>query len=139
MPINVINLTKHKNLTRMDKQKPHCVVVTCFDEHQPGFLDFSYRIAALASEYQLSILSKKALNQPELMLSDASYYVIDTGDGKLGWVRYLMKSVAMINKLSPAIVVLLHSALSPISVFVRNIPTCLYWNEHPTNLMHVGI
>lgn len=121
----------------MDKQKPHCVVVTCFDEHQPGFLDFSYRMSALAGEYQLSVISKKALNQPELMLSDASYYVINTGDGKLGWVRYLMKSVAMINKLNPAIVVLLHSALSPISVFVRNIPTCLYWNEHPTNLMHI--
>ena len=36
--------------------KKTCIVVTCFDENQPGFLDFSYRIIALAKQYQLTII-----------------------------------------------------------------------------------
>jgi len=113
-----------------------CVVVTCFDEQQPGFLDFSYRIHALSRNFELSIISKAALCQPELANIVADYHVIPTQHGKLGWLHYLLKCAYSIHQINPDVVVLLHSALSPLSWMVRH-PTCLYWNEHPFNLMRL--
>jgi glycosyltransferase involved in cell wall biosynthesis len=121
----------------IDSKLKRCVVITSFDANQPGFMDFSYRLNALASEFQLSIVSHSTLTQPELLIADASYHVISTSSGKLGWLRYIVKCARFIHKAKPDLVVLLHSAVAPISLLVRNIPTCLYWNEHPTNLMQL--
>ncbi len=115
----------------------HCVVITCFDSNQPGFLDFSYRISSLAKEYRLTIVSQAEITQPELLLEQVKYQVISIGHGKLGWLTYLLKCGWLIRQLKPDIVVLLHSAAAPISLLTGSIPTCLYWNEHPTNLIHL--
>jgi glycosyltransferase involved in cell wall biosynthesis len=115
----------------------HCVVITCFDCNQPGFLDFSYRINSLAKEYRLTIVSQADITQPELLLAQAKYQVISIGNGKLGWLSYLLKCGWLIRQQKPDIVVLLHSAAAPIALLTASIPTCLYWNEHPTNLIHL--
>ena len=114
-----------------------CIVVTCFSESQPGFLDFSYRLQALAKHYQLTILSQDTLSQAELLVDNAKYVALGREDGKLGWLTYLFKSASYIRKQQPSLAVLLHSSAAPISLMVGKIPTCLYWNEHPSNLMHV--
>lgn len=114
-----------------------CVVVTCFAENQPGYLDFSYRIQALAEQYQLVILSQDVLNQSELMVPDAEYVAVGRFHGKLGWLKYLWLCARQIRQHKPAVTVLLHSSAAPISLLIGNIPSCLYWNEHPTNLIHL--
>lgn len=115
----------------------HCVVVTCFDSNQPGFLDFSYRLTSLAKEYRLTILSQAQIMQPELLLEQAKYQVIPISSGKIGWLSYLLRCARAIRQQKPDIVMLLHSAVAPITLFTGSIPTCLYWNEHPTNLIHL--
>lgn len=127
-----------RNLIQMTDSKPTCIVVTCFSENQPGFLDFSYRLQALAKHYQLTILSQDKLTQAELMIDGANYVVLGRKSGKLGWLSYLYKCANIIRKQQPILAVLLHSSASPISLMVGKIPTCLYWNEHPTNLMHLA-
>lgn len=119
------------------KAKSTCVVVTCFSESQPGYLDFSYRMQALAKRYKLIIVSQDALAQIELMIKNTDYVALGRKTGKLGWMNYLCKCASFIRKQQPALAVLLHSSASPISLMVGKIPTCLYWNEHPSNLMHV--
>ncbi len=118
--------------------KPTCIVVTCFSETQPGFLDFSYRLHALAKHFQLTILSQDKLTQAELMIESAHYVALGRKSGKLGWLTHLCQCVSYIRKHQPSLAVLLHSSAAPISLMLRKIPTCLYWNEHPTNLVHVG-
>jgi len=115
----------------------HCVVVTCFDKNQPGFLDFSYRIASLAKEYQLTVVSLNEITQPELIFENVNYRVFKVGEGKLGWMTYLVKCAIFIHQKKPDIIVLLHSAAAPITLLVGDVPSCLYWNEHPTNLVHL--
>jgi glycosyltransferase involved in cell wall biosynthesis len=116
----------------------HCVVITCFSENQPGFLDFSYRIHSLAKYYQLTIVSQDRLTQVELMIDGAEYVEMGRKSGKIGWLTYLFKCAGYIRKQSPDVVMLLHSGASLISLMVGKIPTCLYWNEHPTNLIQVS-
>jgi glycosyltransferase involved in cell wall biosynthesis len=111
-------------------------VITCFDENQPGYLDFSYRIAALAKEYQLTVVSLQQITQAELMHAQVKYKVIATGKGKLGWLTYLFKCASFIKNQKPDLVMLLHSGAAPISLLVRKIPTVLYWNEHPSHLVY---
>lgn len=117
----------------------NCVVITCFDENQPGYLDFSYRIMALSKAYQLTVISHGEITQPELLIENVSYHTLVKHNGKLGWLRYIVKCAAFINQQKPDVVVLLHSAVAPVALLVRKIPTCLYWNEHPTNLMHMPV
>ena len=117
--------------------KQTCIVVTCFSENQPGFLDFSYRLQTLAKHYRLTILSQNILIQAELIIKDANYMDLGRKNGKLGWLIYLFQCVSFIRKEKPSLAVLLHSSAAPISLMIGKIPTCLYWNEHPTNLMHV--
>ena len=115
--------------------KKHCVVVTCFDESQPGFLDFSYRIAALAKVYQLTIISQFRITQAELEFVNVDYQVFKIKNGKLGWFSYVLKCAKFIRKHKPAVLVLLHSAAAPIALLTGSTPVCLYWNEHPSNLV----
>ncbi|MES2579544.1 MAG: glycosyltransferase family 4 protein [Pseudomonadota bacterium] len=123
----------------ISRHQKTCIVVICFDENQPGYLDFSYRIAALSKAYQLTVISHGEITQPELLFDNVRYNTLDRRNGKLGWMRYIVKCAIFIRQQKPDVVVLLHSAMAPIALLVRKIPTCLYWNEHPTNLMHMPV
>ena len=116
---------------------PHCVVITCFDDQQPGYLDFLYRIRALAKVYQVTVVSQQAVIQQELLVDKVQYHSIVHQGGKLGWLTYLKKSADYARSLNPDVVMLLHSAAAPITMLLGNVPSCLYWNEHPSNLMHM--
>ena len=120
-----------------DEVKKKCIAVTCFDQNQPGFLDFSYRIQSLAKQYRLTVLSQSEITQAELLFHQIAYKAFPSGGGKLGWISYLIKCAQFIRSGQFDIVVLLHSATAPITLLVRSIPVCLYWNEHPTNLIHL--
>lgn len=111
-----------------------CVVVTTFSQGQPGFLDFSYRIKSLAEHYQLTVVSTFPLTQAELQLPNVSYLVIQTSDGRLGWLGYLCRCASLIRQQRPNVSILLHSMAAPIAILVGRTPTVTYWNEHPTHV-----
>lgn len=117
--------------------KQRCIVITCFDENQPGYMDFLYRMRALSKAYRLTVISQQAVIQAELLIPQAQYHSIPHRGGKLGWLGYLWKSAAYARQSKADVVVLLHSALAPVTLLLGNMPHCLYWNEHPTNLMHM--
>ena len=121
----------------INRDKKTCVVVTCFDENQPGFLDFSYRIIALAKQYQLTIISQSLFIQSGLEPNSVNYVVLEIAKGKLGWLTYIAKCAKFIRQSKPDLIVLLHSAAAPITLLIGAIPTCLYWNEHPSNLVRM--
>lgn len=110
-----------------------CVVVTAFAEGQPGFLDFSYRIKALASAYALTVISTRPLTQAELRHDGVRYVVIPARDGRLGWLAYLAACGKLIRRERPALAVLLHSLAAPVALLAGATPTLTYWNEHPTH------
>lgn len=100
-------------------------------------MDFLYRIRALSKVYQVTLVSQQILIQQELMIPRVQYHSIAHQGGKLGWLTYLVKSARYARNLNPDVVMLLHSALAPITMLMGKTPSCLYWNEHPTNLMHM--
>ncbi len=115
----------------------HCVIVTSFDKNQPGYLDFSYRIQALNDYYHLTIISHQPLKQAELQFSNAKYIVLNQSHGKLGLLSYCWQAARYIKKNQPSITVLMHSSLAFIPLMLKKQICALYWNEHPTNLMHL--
>lgn len=112
-----------------------CIVVTTFAEDQPGFLDFAYRIKALALHYRLTVVSTFPLTQAELIQPNVNYVVLDSRAGQLGWMTYLLRCAALIRKQRPDVAVLLHSLAAPVALLIGTIPAATYWNEHP---MHVA-
>lgn len=118
--------------------KPYCLAVTSYNKNQPGFLDFSYRLKSLAIFFDLEIILVDGQREQDAEIKGARHHYIEMGEGKLGWSTYLHNCFKYIKHKQPDVVVLLHSALSPLSIFLRGTPVCLYWNEHPTNLMHLS-
>ncbi|QAU34443.1 glycosyltransferase family 4 protein [Janthinobacterium sp. 17J80-10] len=119
-----------------DSGKPaarSCIVVTRFAREQPGFLDFSYRIRALAKIFQLTVVSDFPLNHAELVVEGVEYLVLPGGDGRAGWLRYIWACGKLLRARQPQCAVLLHSAVAPVALLAPGIATALYWNEHPTH------
>ncbi|MGV7210614.1 glycosyltransferase family 4 protein [Oxalobacteraceae bacterium A2-2] len=113
---------------------PRCILVTCFAEGQPGFLDFSYRIRALAAVYDLTVISMAPLSQAELLLPQVRYVSLSARSGRLGWLDYLRRCARLIRAERPSVAVLLHSLAAPVALGLGGIPSLTYWNEHPTHV-----
>jgi glycosyltransferase involved in cell wall biosynthesis len=113
--------------------KTSCILVTWFDKNQPGYLDFSYRIETMSRHYALTVVSQFEFTQEELIYPNVEYHVIDVPGNRFGWLKYLWKSAQFIRQRSPGVVVLLSSILSPLKLLIGQLPTALYWNEHPSN------
>jgi glycosyltransferase involved in cell wall biosynthesis len=110
-----------------------CIVITRFAREQPGYLDFSYRIRALATQFEVTVVSDAPLSQPELLYGPVEYVVLPAGDGRLEWLRYLWLCSRLIRARRPACTVLLHSLVAPIAMMAGGVPAALYWNEHPSH------
>lgn len=110
-----------------------CIVVTRFAADQPGYLDFSYRIKALAKQFRLTVVSDAPLTHAELRIDAVEYIVLRGGEGRIGWLRYLWLCSRLICARQPACAVLLHSTVAPLALLVGRVSTALYWNEHPTH------
>ncbi len=114
-----------------------CIVITRFSKDQPGFLDFSYRIKALARHYRVTVVSDFPLNHAELLVPQVQYVVLPGGEGRPGWLRYLWECGKLLRTRRPHCAVLLHSAVAPVSLLARGVATALYWNEHPSHFAAV--
>lgn len=117
----------------MNFEQERCVVITCFSADQPGFLDFSYRLAALAKRYRVTIVSAAPLAKPELQVA-GEYVVLPCTGGRSGWLSYLWQCGQLLRARKPDVAVLLHSAAAPVALLAGRTPTVTYWNEHPTHL-----
>jgi glycosyltransferase involved in cell wall biosynthesis len=119
----------------MSKGTQRCVIFGYFIEGQPGYLDFSYRVKALAEKYQVILVSNIDWPIPELSAPNIAHHCIVRKQGLLGWLVYLWKCWRWIAASEWDIVVLLHTAVAPLSILLGDSkPVILYWNEHPTHL-----
>ena len=115
-------------------QKTDVVIVTWFYPNQVGYLDFKYRVEALAKRYNCKVISNLNASRKHLGVSNDSFVHLKTSCGLIGFCNFLLKTARLVKHLSPGRIVLLHSRLAPFALILRKVKTYLYWNEHPSHL-----
>lgn len=95
----------------------------------------SNRIESLAKIYRLTVLGIAPLPEAEGRIAEVDYVELPHGEGLPGWARYLYACMQCIRNRRPDRVVLLHSRLTPMLWFLKNLPLALYWNEHPSEFI----
>lgn len=114
--------------------RAECVVVTWFYPDQTGFLDFSYRIQALARDYRLTVIARAPMDQEELSIPGVEYVVIPMPDARrVRLIPYVMKALRYIARARPQLVLFLGAQLGFAPLLRVGVPVALYWNEHPTH------
>ncbi|MFC3458439.1 MULTISPECIES: glycosyltransferase family 4 protein [Massilia] len=112
----------------------HVVIATWFYEEQPGYLDFRYRIRALATRYRVTLLLRHAFFEQEFADLPLEIQVISTaGTGMREQYDYMRACARFCRGRSADLVVLLGSQLAITAWLLRGLPTLLYWNEHPSH------
>jgi len=115
------------------------VIVTWFYPDQPGFLDFSYRIRTLSQHYDVILVSRAPISQRELLVPGISYVVLPTQDcGTTRHVRYVLMVGRFLRRTRPDLVMYLGSQIAGATHIARNIPSAVYWNEHPSHYFSNG-
>lgn len=113
----------------------HCIVFTRFARSQPGYLDFAYRVKALAKHYRVTLISDHPLTVPEMRIDGVEHVVLPGGESSLAWLRYLWRAGRYIREARPHCVILLHTMAAPLVYLIQGIPHALYWNEHATRVL----
>lgn len=116
----------------------HCIVVTGFARTQPGYLDFAYRIEALAKKYRVTVISDHELTVPEMQIEGVEHVVLPCSESTAGWLKYLWLASRYIRAARPDVVVLLHTMTAPLVYLLNGIPHALYWNEHALRVKGFG-
>lgn len=116
----------------------HCIVVTGFARTQPGYLDFAYRIEALAKKYRVTVISDHELTVPEMQIEGVEHVVLPCSESTAGWLKYLWLASRYIRTAQPDVVVLLHTMTAPLVYLLNGIPHTLYWNEHALRVKGFG-
>ena len=112
----------------------HIVIATWFYEGQPGYLDFKYRIQALAERYRVTLLLRNAFFEKEFAGLPLETKVFSTAGTSVGEQLRFMRACARFCRSQPTdLVVLLGSQLALTAYALKGVPTLLYWNEHPTH------
>jgi len=115
------------------------IVVTWFYPDQPGYLDFSYRVQALARHYRVTLIAREPIRQAELQADTIDYVVIPTEDcSSLKHVSYVMRVAAHVREYKPDVLVLLGSQIAAVKLLIGDIPCATYWNEHPAHYFPGG-
>lgn len=117
--------------------RTHIVIATWFYEGQPGYLDFKYRIQALAERYRVTLLLRNEYFVKEFAGLPLETKVFSTaGTGKLEQLRFMRDCARFCRSVPTDLVVLLGSQLAITAWLLRGLPTLLYWNEHPTHFFY---
>jgi glycosyltransferase involved in cell wall biosynthesis len=113
-----------------------CAVVTSLSPSQPGFLDFAYRVQALAEIHDVTLISNLDLDIPEFQSPGLRRVQLPMSPGQWGWLQFLRQCAAWLHKSRFDKVLLLHSSVAPLALVcrLRRLPVVVYWNEHPTHL-----
>jgi len=119
--------------------RPSVCVVTWFYDHQPGFLDFRYRIECLARRFDTTLVLRSARFVPEFQdLPLALRIVEEPGCGTRSLLRYQWRVARLLRREAPDRVLLLGAQLALAAWGLDPARTALYWNEHPTHTFHGG-
>ncbi|BCL74676.1 hypothetical protein JHS3_04120 [Jeongeupia sp. HS-3] len=117
--------------------KARIVIATWFYEGQPGFLDFKYRIEALARRYQVTLLLRHECFRSEFADLPLTIQVLHTkGTSVREQFGFLRRCARTVKNDSADLLVLLGSQLALCAYMVKSVPTLLYWNEHPTHFFY---
>jgi glycosyltransferase involved in cell wall biosynthesis len=115
---------------------PHIVVVTWFHDGQVGYRDFLYRLHALAAHYRVTIISRRALPEPELAIAGVPVVVLRSAHRGVRELARYWWAVARWLKKNPASVVLhLGSHSAAVAGWSVGMPQAVYWNEHLTHYL----
>jgi glycosyltransferase involved in cell wall biosynthesis/FMN phosphatase YigB (HAD superfamily) len=114
----------------------HVVVVTWFHDGQVGYRDFSYRLQALAQRFRVTVLSRRALVEPELAIEGVSVVVLaSTRRGAPELVRYWGAVLQWLRHHPADAVLHLGSHSAAVAGWPLHAPQAVYWNEHPTHYL----
>ncbi len=114
-------------------------VVTWFFDQQPGFLDFRYRVAALARHHDVTLIVRHERFLAEFDATDARPLVLTQARaGTRSLLAYVWQVARVLRADPPDAVVLLGAQLAPACFLLARLPVALYWNEHPTHTFHGG-
>lgn len=121
---------------KMTTERASCVVVTWFSAFQVGFLDFSYRIRALSSQFKVTVVSRGTITQEELLVPGAEYVVLQTGDtSKRSLLTYIVRVTGLLRRLRPHVVIYLGSQTAAAALLTPGQRSAVYWNEHPSHYL----
>lgn len=114
-------------------------VVTWFFDQQPGFLDFRYRVEALARHHDVTLIVRHERFLSEFNAPDARPLVLTQAyAGTRSLLAYARQVACVLRADPPDAVVLLGAQLAPACFLLTHMPVALYWNEHPTHTFHGG-
>lgn len=115
----------------------HIVIATWFYEEQPGYLDFKYRIEALAKRYRVTLLLRNEFFVKEFTTLPVETRVFRTkGTSTLEQLCFMRHCARFCRSHPTDLVLLLGSQLAITAYMLRGLPTLLYWNEHPAHFFY---
>jgi glycosyltransferase involved in cell wall biosynthesis len=115
---------------------PHIVVVTWFHDGQVGYRDFLYRLQALVRRFEVTILSRRALNEPELAIVGAKVVVLPSPHkGVRELTRYWWAVARWLRGRRVDAVLHLGSHSAAVAGWPVGAPQAVYWNEHLTHYL----
>lgn len=124
-------------MTRSGRRR--LAVVTWFFDQQPGFLDFRYRVEALARHHDVTLIVRHERFLSEFDAPEARPLVLaQAGTGTRSLLAYAWQVARVLRADPPDAVVLLGAQLAPACFLLTHLPVALYWNEHPTHTFHGG-
>lgn len=114
--------------------RPRIIVGTWFYDSQPGFLDFKYRVEALARHYEVILVLRDASFEKNFSCDLLTVKIIPTTrTGKRPLFDFIFRFASLIREEMPDLVFLLGSQLALASLLIARYPVVLYWNEHPSH------
>ncbi|OBZ96089.1 hypothetical protein ADU59_06880 [Pararhizobium polonicum] len=111
-------------------------VVTYFHDNLTGFMDFSYRVAALGTIADVDLYCRYSVRQRQEFATSRfdEIVVLPRFKGLLSQLDYFMRVTRLIRKKAYDLVVMLGSQGSAfVPALPRTARIALYWNEHPSH------
>jgi glycosyltransferase involved in cell wall biosynthesis len=116
-------------------QRRRATAVTWLHDHQVGYLDFVYRLQALARVYDLTVISRRPLTEPELALNANIVVYRPTRTGSAGLAWYWARVARHLRALPGHVIVHLCSHTAAVASLPLGAPQVVYWNEHPSHYL----
>jgi len=104
-------------------------------DDQVGFLDFGYRLKALAEAYTVTVISRRPLTEPELKVDAQVVVLRPAWAGSAGLLSYWWQAARYLQRTPTDLVVHLCSHTAAIANLPLNAPQTIYWNEHPSHYL----
>ncbi|MEJ6006631.1 glycosyltransferase family 4 protein [Paucibacter sp. AS339] len=116
-------------------QRRRIMVATWFYDEQPGFLDFKYRIQALAEQYAVTLVLRAEHFKSEFQNMGLDFEVLHRpSTDKRPLLSYCWELARLARQQQPDQLLLLGSQLALAAALLpKRLPCLLYWNEHPTH------